>query len=398
MRIESLEIHNFKSLQNVKLTDIPGMAVFVGRNGVGKTTLFDVFGFLNSALVADVKIALQVRGGFKEVISRGQDGEISFVIKFRPSKDEPLITYELSIGLNDKNLPVVKKEILKFRRGSKGQPWRVLEFHEGEGFAAEGELTDYASAKEAENRPPRKLNSPHILAVKALGNMTDFVAVSKFCRLIEDWFVSDFHIDDAREIRKVELAQHLSRTGHNLASVAQYMLENHPDRFDSVLKRMTERVPGITNVVAKSADDGRILLRFQDGNFTDPFVSTYVSDGTIKMFTYLLLLGDPERHALLCVEEPENQLFPKLLGGLVEEFRQYSVGDGDSNYGQVFISTHSPDLLDAVNLDELYCLVKGDDSYTKIIRVADDQQVKAFVKGGDLLGYLWNHDMLIEGV
>jgi AAA15 family ATPase/GTPase len=49
MRIESLEIHNFKSLQNVSLTDLPGMAVFVGRNGVGKTTLFDVFGFVKKS-------------------------------------------------------------------------------------------------------------------------------------------------------------------------------------------------------------------------------------------------------------------------------------------------------------------------------------------------------------
>ncbi|MDR0380740.1 MAG: AAA family ATPase [Oscillospiraceae bacterium] len=397
MRIESLEIHNYKSLQNVKLTNLPGMAVFVGRNGVGKTTLFDVFGFLNDAFINDVKIALQARGGFKEVISRGQSGKISFAIQFRPNKNEPLITYELSIGLNDKNLPVVKSEILRFRRGSKGSPWRVLEFHEGKGFAAEGELTDYASAKEAE-RKERTLNLPYILAIKALGNMADFVAVSKFCRLIEDWFVSDFHIDDAREIRKVELAQHLSRTGNNLASFAQYMLENYPERFESVLKRMTERVPGVTDIKAKTTDDGRILLRFRDGNFTDPFVSSYVSDGTIKMFTYLLLLSDPERHALLCVEEPENQLFPKLLAGLIEEFRQYSIGDGDNNYGQVFISTHSPDLLDAVHLEELYCLLKGDDGYTKIIRAADDKQICDFVKGGDLLGYLWSHDLLIEGV
>jgi predicted ATPase len=329
-------------------------------------------------------------------MSRGQGGEISFVIQFRPNKDETLMTYELSIGLNEKNLPVVKTEILKFRRGSKGSPWRVLEFHEGKGFAAEGELTDYASAKEA-GRNERTLNSPHILAIKALGNITEFIAVSKFCRLIEDWFVSDFHIEDAREIRKVELAQHLSKTGNNLASVAQYMFENYPDRFDNVLKRMTERVPGVTNIQAKVSETGQILLRFQDGNFTDPFLSTYVSDGTIKMFTYLLLLNDPERHALLCIEEPENQLFPKLLAGLVEEFRQYSVGD-DNNYGQVFISTHSPDLLDAVQLDELYCLVKGDDSYTTIIRAADDKQICNFYKGGDLLGYLWSHDMLIEGV
>jgi predicted ATPase len=373
------------------------MAVFVGRNGVGKTTLFDVFGFLNDALIFDVKIAFQRRGGFKQVISRGQDDYIRFVIKFRPNKDEPLITYELSIGLNDKSLPVVKTEILKFRRGSKGQPWRVLEFHEGKGYATEGELTEYADAKKAE-RSQRTLNSPHILAVKALGNMTDFIAVSKFCRLIEDWFVSEFHIDDDRAINKVELAQHISRTGDNLASVAQYMYENYRERFDSVLERMKERVPGVTDVTAKPDEDGRILLRFKDGNFKDPFASTYVSDGTIKMFTYLLLLNDPDRHALLCIEEPENQLFPKLLSGLVEEFRQYSIGDEDNNFGQVFISTHSPDLLNAVQLDELYCLIKGKNSYTTIKRVADDPQVKDFVKGGDLLGYLWSHDMLIEGV
>jgi predicted ATPase len=397
MRIESLEIHNFKTLQNVKLTNIPGMAVFVGRNGVGKSTLFDVFGFLNDAFISDVKTALQTRGGFKEVISRGQSGSISFKIQFRPDKNELLMTYELSVGQNNKGLPVVKSEILSTKHGSKNAPRRVLEFHEGKGFAAEGESNGSAPAKQTETKE-RTLNSPHILAIKALGNMADFEAASKFCRLIEDWFVSDFHIDDAREIRKVELAQRLSRTGGNLASVAQYMHENHPDRFDGVLKRMAERVPGIADIKAKAADDGRILLRFHDGNFADPFVSTYVSDGTIKMFTYLLLLSDPERHALLCIEEPENQLFPKLLAGLVEEFRQYSIGDGNGNHGQVFISTHSPDLLDAVQLEELYCLTKGKDGFTSIARAADDKQIRAFVDGGDLLGYLWSHDMLIEGV
>jgi predicted ATPase len=161
-----------------------------------------VFGFLKQALVGDIKTALQSLGGFKEVISRDQSGDISFSIKFRPQKNEPLIIYELSIDLNDKSLPIVKSEILKFRRGSKGPLWHVLEFHEGKGFAAEGELTDYSSVKAAA-RKKRNLNSPHILALKALGNMTDFVAVSKLCRLTEDWFVSDFHLGDAREIRKL---------------------------------------------------------------------------------------------------------------------------------------------------------------------------------------------------
>jgi hypothetical protein len=76
-------------------------------------------------------------------------------------------------------------------------------------------------------------------------------------------------------------------------------------------------------------------------------------DGTIKMFAYLVLLYDPAPHALVAVEEPENQLYPELLLELVEEFRDYA-----RRGGQVFISTHSPDFLNGTKLEEIYWLVK----------------------------------------
>ena len=116
------------------------MAVFLGKNGVGKTTFFDVFGFLHDCLIGNVKTALARRGGFNEVISRNQEGTIDFEIKFRAKETEPLITYQLSIGLDERKFPVVSSEILKFRRGSKGQPWKVLDFKNGEGIVIEGVL------------------------------------------------------------------------------------------------------------------------------------------------------------------------------------------------------------------------------------------------------------------
>jgi predicted ATPase len=125
------------------------------------------------------------------------------------------------------------------------------------------------------------------------------------------------------------------------------------------------------------------LLRFKDGAFEDPFLARYVSDGTIKMFAYLLLLYDPHPHPLLCVEEPENQLYPTLLLELAEEFRAYA-----ARGGQVFVSTHSPDFLNAVELDEVFWLVK-EDGYAKIKRARDDEQIKAFMEAGDKMGYLW---------
>ena len=102
---------------------MPTLSVFVGANGSGKTTLFDVFGFLRDALVHNVRQALTMRGGFKEVVSRERaDEPIQFEIKFRELTVTPyLVTYSLTIAL-EAGKPIIKREVLKYRRGRKGKP------------------------------------------------------------------------------------------------------------------------------------------------------------------------------------------------------------------------------------------------------------------------------------
>lgn len=390
MKIESLKICNYKVFKSVEVKDIPNMAIFLGKNGAGKTTFFDVFGFMHDCLNSNVKTALAKRGGFREVVSREQSEDIQFVIKFRPSEDEPLITYEISIGVDEKNKAVVKKEILRFRRGQKGSPWKVLDFSYGEGIAAEGKLNSYADVNLA-TRKRQKLDSQDILAIKGLGQFKEFEAVSAFRRLIEDWYVADFRIDAARERQEAEYSEQLSRTGDNLSSVTKYIYDNYPDIFEKIIRKMKERVPGVEMVEAQETQDGYIVLRFQDGKFKNPFSSKFVSDGTIKMFTYLILLHDPAQHALLCVEEPENQLYPELLEELAEEFRNYANAGG-----QVFVSTHSPDFLNAVQLDEIYYFEKKN-GYTTIHKAIDNPLAKSLYEAGDLPGALWKQGLLTEG-
>lgn len=389
MKIESIKIENYKVFQSAEVKDIPNMAVFLGKNGCGKTTFFDIFGFLHDCLNSNVKSALAKRGGYKEVISRGHEGEdISFEIKFRPADNEPLITYEISIGNDEKQKAVVKKEVLRLRRGQKGSPWKVLDFSYGEGIAADGELKSYSDVKLAD-RKPQKLDSPDILAIKGLGQFKEFEAISAFRKLVEDWYVSDFRIDAARERQEIIYGEQLSRNGDNLAIVAKYIHDEHPELFADILDKMKQRVPGVTKVEAQETQDGYIVLRFQDGEFKNPFSAKFVSDGTIKMFMYLVLLHDPMRHALLCVEEPENQLYPELLEELAEEFKLYA-----NKGGQVFISTHSPDFLNAISLDEIYCLQKKD-GFTTIIKASENILVKSLYDAGDLPGALWRQHLLI---
>jgi predicted ATPase len=234
------------------------------------------------------------------------------------------------------------------------------------------------------------LDDPSVLAIKGLGQFREFRVVSEFRSLIENWHISDFHIAEARPSAEAGYAEHLSTRGDNIAQVAQYLYENHPDCFRQVLEAMKERVPGVSNVEAKPTEDGRLVLRFQDGSFQDPFIARYVSDGTIKMFAYLVLLYDPKPHPLLAVEEPENQLYPELLYELIEEFRDYA-----RRGGQVFVSTHSPDFLNGAQLEEIYWLVKKD-GFAEVRRASESELLCNLADEGDLPGALWKQG-LFEG-
>lgn len=385
MKIESIELKNFKGFKEVRMTDIPDFCVVVGANGSGKTTLFDVFGFLKDCLTYNVSKAFQSRGGFSEVVSRGcSTGTIHMELKFRMliSDVERLVTYQLQID-QQKGKPRVKREILRYKRGAYGSPFHFLDFTNGHGYAITNE-EDFDKTDEELTRENQTLDSNDVLAIKGLGQFQRFKAANAFRQMIENWHVSDFHINLARGSKDAAgFDEHLSVSGDNLQLVAKNLYDNEPEIFQKIIIQMKKRVPGVGSVEPEPTADGRLLLKFQDGAFKDPFIDKYVSDGTIKMFAYLVLLYDPTPHPLLCVEEPENQLYPKLLWELAEEFRSYALRGG-----QVFVSTHSPDFLNAVKLDEVFWLEK-ESGYTQIKRASQNEQVAAYMNDGDHMGYLW---------
>lgn len=393
MQIESIEIKNYRLFRNTKLENIPRLCVLVGANGTGKSTLFDVLSFLKDSLAMNVGKAIAKRGGYREVASRGFANEaIEFTLQFRLeiTGKERLVTYVLKISPGKDGRPLVEREVLRYKRGSYGAPFRFLDFTRGKGYAITNE-EEFSKKDEELTREEQELDAPDILAIKGLGQFERFKAASAFRLMIENWHISDFHVSEARPSQEEGFAEHLSTRGDNLPLVANYLFEHHRDRFDRVLAAMRRRVPGVSVVEPRQTEDGRLVLRFQDGSFKDPFIARYVSDGTIKMFAYLVLLNDPKPYPLLAVEEPENQLYPDLLPELAEEFRDYA-----ERGGQVFISTHSPDFLNALTLDEVYCLYK-ENGFTTIARAGDSENLRSLYEAGDLPGYLWKQG-LFEGL
>jgi predicted ATPase len=170
------------------------------------------------------------------------------------------------------------------------------------------------------------------------------------------------------------------------------MEREHKDRFKSILNRIASKIPGIIKIDTQETLDKRILLRFNDGAFGDPFFAQQMSDGTLKVFAYLLLLEDPDPPPFICIEEPENGLYHKLLESLAQEFRAHATGK--KNAPQIFVTTHQPYFVDALSPEEVWILGKSDDGYSTIRRVSELEIVKNLVAEGLPLGGLWYSDYL----
>jgi len=376
-RIEELSVINYRALRNLNLKGITPLAVFLGPNGSGKSTIFDVFAFLSECFSVGLRKAWDKRGRFKELRTRGSDGAIVFELKYREKPKSPIITYHLAIEEERKG-PYVGEEWLQWRRGSKGKPFRFLDFEKGAGKVITGE-----EPGERDQRMEERLDSPEMIAVNTLGQLAKHPRVSALRRFITGWYLSYLTAENTRGTPEAGPQERLSATGDNLPNVIQYLKEQHEDRLDQILKTLSRRVPQLEKVDAELMPDGRLLLQIKDAPFERPILAKFASDGTLKMLAYLTVLYDPDPPQLVGIEEPENHLHPRLLPELAEECREASART------QLMVTTHSPFFVNGLRPEELWVLYRDKSGYTQAKQAAKMKGIREFMNQGALLGHLW---------
>ena len=468
--IEGFRVRNFGVLKDVtlghlwdqrKIEALTPMTAVIGKNGVGKTTLFEAFGFLADALKFDVETACDKRGGFERIRSQGTTGPIGFHVYYREHRNARPITYKVAIAEDKLGCPYVRQERLRQRRrGQKyGQPFSFLALVDGNGVAWKGNqdgdqidkkikdlglqinldfqtnldfqaalesvkaeessetdvqeeyqvdkkiknldfqtnldfqaALESIKAEESSETEIIELDDQRKLGISTLGVLKQHPRISAFRRFIEGWYLSYFTPDAVQSLPSVGLQEHLNVYGDNLSNVVQFMEREHPRSFQTILKKIADKIPGIEKIDTKKTEDNRLLLRFNEKGFEDPFYIQQISDGTLKVFAYLLMLEDPKPPPFLCIEEPENGLYHKLLETLATEFREHATGQKRGS--QVFITTHQPYFVDALDPKEVWILEKGEDGFSKIRRASKDPLVNNLVEEGLPLGGLWYSDYL----
>ena len=425
-KIEGFRVINYRSLHDITMgklwntqnaKPLTPMTAVIGKNGVGKSTLFDTFGFLADCLKGGVEEACDSRGrgGFERIRSQGQKGSVEFQIYYKQDGNARPMTYELAIDLDSSERPYVKKERLRQRRENqlKGQPFSFLILNEGKGLAWKGEeegkqvdegqgefdVTNLIekiqigeTSEESKETEIVELDDKRKLGIATLGALKQHPRISAFRRFIEGWYLSYFTPDAARSLPLAGPQKHLNIHGDNLGNVVQFMEREHPKKFQSILQKISSKIPGVEKISTAKSLDGRLLLQFNDRGFQEPFYAQQMSDGTLKVFAYLLLLEDPSPPPFLCIEEPENGLYHKLLETLARQFREHATARTSGS--QVFVTTHQPYFVDALEPEEVWVLEKGEDGFSKIRRASEDSLINNLVSEGLPLGGLWYSDYL----
>lgn len=421
-KIDGIKIVNFRALKEVqfgKLWNNQGqqpltpLTVVIGKNGAGKSTLFDAFGFLADCLKVGVEEAcdLSGRGGYERIHTKGTEGPIEFEIYYREEGKARPITYEVAIDIDSRKRPFVKRERLRQRRKSQkyGRPFSFLMLNEGKGIVWKGEagrqikededisdlselIHEVETSEEKNETESVEMDDIRRLGIATLGSLKQHPRISALRKFIEGWYLSYFTPDAARSLPLSGPQKRLSIHGENLGNVVQYIEREHPKKFKSILKRISERIPGVQDIKTEKSPDDRLLLCFNDRGFTDPFYSQQMSDGTLKMFAYLILLEDPNPPPFLCIEEPENGLYHRLLDVLAKELREHATGL--KNKPQVFVTTHQPYFVDALSPEEVWILQKDNNGFSELRRASDDLMIKNMVDEGLPLGSLWYSEYL----
>jgi predicted ATPase len=411
--IEGFKVKNFRSLREIEIgklwntqnKPLAPLTAVIGKNGVGKSSLFDAFGFLADCLRYGVETACDMneRGGIKKIRSMGIEEPLEIEVYYRQDGNSRPITYQLAIDTDEDGRPFVKSERLRQRRKGqdRGRPFSFLILENGEGTVWKGDAAGIQeneggsihNIKETPDIEKIKLQDNRKLGISTLAALVQHPRISAFTQFIEGWYLSYFMPDAARGLPFAGPQKHLNTHGDNLGNVVQYLEREYKDQFQHLLKKIAAKIPGIQTIRTEKTPDDRLLLCFNDKGFVNPFYAQQMSDGTLKLFSYMLLLADPSPPPFICIEEPENGLYHKLLEILAAELRAHATGiKGGSGGSQVFITTHQPYFIDALTPEEVWILEKQDNGFSKISRASDNELIRDLVDEEIPLGGLWYSD------
>ncbi len=346
--IDHVSIRNFRCLKEVNVSLAP-LTVLIGPNDTGKSAFLDavVRAFAGKAVPHSDHWRLDTRNALQISLEFGQGQKLAIVPSKgwkRSSTDTPRPYEVLLNDVQELDRSPVK---VKFVTGNTG-------------------------------RPREEVIPGRVITVFG-GTPAKFDLPSSGPRM-----QSQGTADQAE-------APELSPTGENVPTLVDYLLRRNRKRFNALVTTLRAQIPGLVDVNVATPDPQQRRLDLVIADDLE-LPADYGSVGVRLMLFFAALAHHPTPPAVVLLEEPENGVHVRRLAEIMDLLHALSKGELGGHAAQVILTTHSPYLLDHVNLDEDQVLVfQRKDDGSRTAEPVDKERLKVFLDDF-MLGEVWYNE------
>ncbi len=388
--IERLKVVNFRSFRELEV-ELRPLNVLVGANASGKSNLVQVFRFLRDLARHDLENAIALQGGVGRIGNIKSDSPITEIgIELVPkkvalvsdSKEKKVtqISYSVRIGYNRRKIASILSETLKIllvNNHDTSSEWIQVVRERDRVFLP----PEFAGWLWRGNKQGKAIIPETISLLR-----TPFAPFPWFDKSIA---IYDFQPKLAKQAVPVAGSADLEEDGRNLPLVLQRLLRN-PESRKRLLLLTQYFTPFIKSMNVQNLPNSSVMLSVQEtylGKHQLP--ASLLSDGTVEVIALIVAcyFSSPFAETLI-FEEPDRNLHPGLMEGLINIFREASTDH------QLIITTHNPELVNCTNLEELLLIERDQDGFSIIKRPCEQVMVQAFLEEQLSLGTLHTQQLL----
>jgi predicted ATPase len=389
--LRRVQIRGYKSIAFCDVTLEP-LTVLVGRNASGKSNFLDALEFLRDVVNYGLSEAVTRHGGASSILCKSSNTqtlsiEVDCLFEHTTSKSDKGMVLSLS------EWTATYKIVVSFENHAAPKLFSeecICEDTNGvESTEHFKEVLGFRKVPKVNGTMTRSLLDRTFLSSCSAGPL------SRFARVLEVVHFYSFDPNPIRVPQKPILYQTLNMYGSNLASVVESTRIEDPISYARIARYLQAVVPDVRLQGVPAIGDYSILMFLvarEDGKPELQFDASSMSDGTLRTLAALTSVfqnvHEDNELTLVAIEEPETALHPAAMRALVSAF------DAATMRTQVLLTTHSPDLLDAVEIKpENVRIVQMIDGQTWIGPI--DEASAEIVRGNlDTLGGLERNDSL----
>lgn len=412
MSITKIKILNFKSFKNLEV-ELSRFNILIGANASGKSNFLQVFKFLRDITQYGLENAISMQGGIEYLRNLNIGSSEDFSVKVVSDVSDSF-TLSVSLpsapkeGVGLEGLETTYKFALKFReRGARfeitedelSQRCNFYNYIRRRGKLLKGEalgqgeiiLSRIKGRTKLVFNPPEgvKVDQNEIFEIYATSQYFKGKVLKPKTLLIEGshlFFVGrtlhssfenisiyDFDPKSPKKAQKITGRAELEEDGSNLAITLKNIMRSGNSKR-KLFNLLQEVLPFVNDLSTETFADKSLMFKLREEYSGRRFIpASLISDGTINLVALIIALYFEDK-LLKIIEEPERNVHPYLISKIVNMMQEAS------QKTQLISTTHNPEMIKHVDLNDILLVSRDKDGYSRISRPAEKEEIKAFLK------------------